>query len=132
VGFALSYPQLSEVQLLSLAAFYISYLPTPLVLLTAPDGSQNVHIAPEAFTIASAEFPDQIDFWQDSLPGNLKGKLASVIPFPSRIWFLQYTDCNQLSGAKVLQINEKDPFIAVNQNAEVTGGYQGFGTRQNS
>ncbi|KAJ7924911.1 hypothetical protein B0H13DRAFT_1976670 [Mycena leptocephala] len=95
-------------------SFYISYLPTPLVLLTAPDGSQNVHIAPEAFTIASAEFPDQIEFWQDSLPGNLKGKLAS------------------LSGAKVLQINGKDPFIAVNQNAEVTGGYQGFGTRQNS
>ncbi|KAJ7096224.1 hypothetical protein C8R44DRAFT_812463 [Mycena epipterygia] len=95
-------------------SLYISYLPTPLVLLTTSDGSQHVHIAPEAFSVASAEFPDQIDFWQDSLPGNLKGKLAS------------------LSGAKVLEINGQDPFIAVNANAEITGGYQSFGTRQNS
>ncbi|KAJ7783279.1 hypothetical protein B0H16DRAFT_1710074 [Mycena metata] len=93
-------------------SLYISYLPTPVVLLTAPDGSQNVHIAPEAFTVASAEFPDQIEFWQNSLPANLKGKLAS------------------LSGAKVLQINGEDPFVAVNANAQVTGGYQSFGTRQ--
>ncbi|KAJ7703099.1 hypothetical protein B0H17DRAFT_1041664 [Mycena rosella] len=95
-------------------SLYISYLPTPLVLLTASDGSQSVHIAPEAFSVASAEFPDQIEFWQDSLPGNLKGKLAS------------------LSGAKVLQINGKDPLIAVNENAVTTGSYQSFGTRQNS
>ncbi|KAF7361810.1 hypothetical protein MVEN_00525200 [Mycena venus] len=95
-------------------SLYISYLPTPLVLLTAENGSQNVHVAPEAFTIASAEFPDQIDFWQDSLPGDLKGQLAS------------------LSGAKVLEINGQDPFILVNENAEITGGYQAFGTRQNS
>jgi len=95
-------------------SLYISYLPTPLVLLTAEDGAQNVHIAPEAFAIASAEFPDQIDFWQDSLPGDLKGQLAS------------------LSGAKVLEINGQDPFVAVNENAEITGGYQAFGTRQNS
>ncbi|KAJ7497391.1 hypothetical protein FB451DRAFT_1018980 [Mycena latifolia] len=95
-------------------SLYISYLPTPLVLLTASDGSQNVHIAPEAFNVASAEFPDQIEFWQDALPGNLKGRLAS------------------LSGAKVLQINGEDPFVAVNQNAESTGSYQSFGTRQNS
>ncbi|KAJ7680424.1 hypothetical protein DFH06DRAFT_1265431 [Mycena polygramma] len=94
-------------------SLYISYLPTPLVLLAASDGSQSVHIAPEAFSVASAEFPDQIEFWQDSLPGNLKGKLAS------------------LSGAKVLKINGKDPFIAVDENAKVTGGYQAFGTRQN-
>ncbi|KAJ6593998.1 hypothetical protein B0H19DRAFT_1225277 [Mycena capillaripes] len=95
-------------------SLYISYLPTPLVLLTASDGSQNVHIAPEAFAVTSAEFPDQIEFWQNSLPGDLKGKLAS------------------LSGAKVLKINGKDPLIAVNDNAQITGGYQGFGTRQNS
>ncbi|KAJ6499989.1 hypothetical protein C8R47DRAFT_970997 [Mycena vitilis] len=95
-------------------SLYISYLPTPLVLLTASDGSQSVHIAPEAFSVASAEFPDQIEFWQDSLPGRLKGKLAS------------------LSGAKVLEINGKDPFVAVDENAKVTGGYQAFGTRQNS
>ncbi|KAJ7217955.1 hypothetical protein GGX14DRAFT_439051 [Mycena pura] len=95
-------------------SLYISYLPTPLVLLTASDGSQHIHISPEAYTVASAEFPDQIDFWQDSLPGHLKGKLAS------------------LSGARVLQINGEDPFVAVNENALITGGYQSFGTRQNS
>ncbi|KAF8210375.1 hypothetical protein K438DRAFT_2011782 [Mycena galopus ATCC 62051] len=95
-------------------SLYISYLPTPVVLLTAEDGSQNVHIAPEAFAIASAEFFDQIDFWQESLPGDLKGQLAS------------------LSGAKVLKINGQDPLIAVNENAQVVGGYQAFGTRQNS
>ncbi|KAJ6625541.1 hypothetical protein B0H10DRAFT_1782971 [Mycena sp. CBHHK59/15] len=95
-------------------SLYISYLPTPLVLLTALDGSQNVHIAPEAFSVASAEFPDEIEFWQHSLPGHLKGQLSS------------------LSGAKVLLINGEYPFIAVNNNAETTGGYQSFGTRQNS
>nr|GAT56785.1 predicted protein [Mycena chlorophos] len=95
-------------------SLYISYLPTPLVLLTAEDGSQHVHIAPEAFTVASAEFPDQIDFWQDALPGELKGQLAT------------------LSGARVLQINGEDPFIAVDQNALITGSFQSFGTRQNS
>lgn len=25
-----------------------------------------------------------------------------------------------------------DPFVAVNENAKITGGYQAFGTRQNS
>lgn len=63
----------------TLQALYISYLPTPLVLLTSEDGSQNVHIAPEAFAVASAEFAEQIEFWQDSLPGDLKGQLASVL-----------------------------------------------------
>ncbi|KAK7005599.1 hypothetical protein R3P38DRAFT_3326167 [Favolaschia claudopus] len=94
--------------------FISAYLPTPLALLTAEDGTQQVHIAPEAFSIASAEFPDQIEFWQASLDGNLKGQLAS------------------LSGAKVLLINGHNPFVAVNQNAEITGGYQAFSTRQNS
>jgi hypothetical protein len=42
------------------------------------------------------------------------------------------TNIIQLSGAKVLKINGQDPFIAVNENAEVTGSYQAFGTRQNS
>ncbi|PPQ84793.1 hypothetical protein CVT25_007425 [Psilocybe cyanescens] len=74
----------------------------------------NVHIAPEAFTVASAEFPDQIDVWQNALPGALKGKLST------------------LSGAKVLQINGQDPFVAVNANALITGSFQALGTRQNS
>lgn len=59
-------------------AFFVNYLPTPLVLLTDSSGNQAVHIAPEAFKVASAEFPDQIEFWQNALPGKLKGQLASV------------------------------------------------------
>ncbi|KIK67323.1 hypothetical protein GYMLUDRAFT_69508 [Collybiopsis luxurians FD-317 M1] len=93
---------------------YISYLPTPLVLLTDSEGQQNVHIAPEAFAVASAEFGDEIQFWQDALPAYLQGQLES------------------LNGALVLAINNQHPFVAVNANAQVTGGYQSFGTRQNS
>ncbi|KAH9485462.1 Peptidase S41 family protein ustP [Psilocybe cubensis] len=95
-------------------SLYVTYLPLPLVLLTAGDGSQNVHIAPEAFRVASAEFKDGIDFWQETLPGHLKGQLAS------------------LSGAKVFLIDGKDPFVAVNESANTMGGSQSFGTRQNS
>ncbi|KAJ3735806.1 hypothetical protein DFJ43DRAFT_1212282, partial [Lentinula guzmanii] len=95
-------------------SLYISYLPTPLVLLTGADGRQNVHVAPEAFAVASTEFGDEIEFWQDSLPGKLKGQLET------------------LNGAEVIAINGQDPFVAVDANALVTGGYQSFGTRQNS
>ncbi|KAJ8077341.1 hypothetical protein PM082_001771 [Marasmius tenuissimus] len=96
-------------------SLYISYLPLPLVLLTEADGkSQNVYIAPEAFKVATAEFGDEIEFWQDALPGKLNGQLES------------------LSGARVLLIDGEDPWVAVNENAEVTGSYQAFGTRQNS
>jgi len=49
-----------------------------LVLLSDCCGKQAVHIAPEAFAVASAEFPDQIDFWQDALPGDLKGQLEWI------------------------------------------------------
>ncbi|KAI0714792.1 hypothetical protein C8Q76DRAFT_728141 [Earliella scabrosa] len=94
-------------------SLYLSYLPTPLVLLTDKFGFQTVHIAPEAFTVASAEFPDEIQTWQDALPGALKGKLAS------------------LSGAKVLAIDGLDPLIAVNKNAAIAGSYQGLAQRQN-
>ncbi|KAJ3909178.1 hypothetical protein F5879DRAFT_792150 [Lentinula edodes] len=95
-------------------SLYISYLPTPLVLLTAADGRQSVHIAPEAFAVASAEFGEEIEFWQNALPGKLQGQLET------------------LNGAEVLAINDQDPFVAVNSNALITGGYQSFGTRQNS
>ncbi|PCH35120.1 hypothetical protein WOLCODRAFT_139749 [Wolfiporia cocos MD-104 SS10] len=96
-------------------ALFISYLPTPLVLLTDPsDGLQHVHIAPEAHTVASAEFgEDAMRVWQDALPAGLKGGLES------------------LSGAEVLLINDEDPFVAVDANALVTGKFQGRGTRQN-
>ena len=40
-------------------ALFLTYLPTPLVLLTDRFGIQTVHIAPEAFTVASAEFGDE-------------------------------------------------------------------------
>ncbi|PPQ81939.1 hypothetical protein CVT25_013787 [Psilocybe cyanescens] len=75
-------------------------------------GNQDVYIASEAFTVASAEFGADIDFWQNALPGSLKGKLSS------------------LSGAKVLLINALPPFSAVNANALIAGSYQAFGTRQ--
>ncbi|KAF8960420.1 hypothetical protein BDZ97DRAFT_1307262 [Flammula alnicola] len=94
-------------------SLFLNFLPTPLALLTERDGTQNVHIAPEAFQVASAEFPDQIDVWQNALPGPLKGQLAS------------------LSGAKVLQINGQDPFVAVDANALIAGSFQALGTRQN-
>ncbi|KAF4621280.1 hypothetical protein D9613_000757 [Agrocybe pediades] len=95
-------------------SLYVTYLPLPLVLLTADDGSQSVHIAPEAFSVTSKEFEDEIEFWQNALPGHLKGKLAS------------------LSGAKVFLINDKEPFVAVNESTETAGSYQSFATRQNS
>lgn len=92
----------------------MTYLPTPLVLITELDGSQNVYIAPEAYDIAQAEFADQLEFWEEALPDTLKGNLRS------------------LSGARVLLIDGEDPFVAVNANTLTTGGYQSFGTRQNS
>ncbi|KAJ6580011.1 hypothetical protein DFH09DRAFT_1260401 [Mycena vulgaris] len=95
-------------------SLFLNFLPIPLALLTEKDGSQNVHITPEAFQVASAEFADEISVWQDALPGSLKGKLES------------------LSGAKVLLINGKPPFDAVNANALITGSFQAFGTRQNT
>ncbi|KIY53947.1 hypothetical protein FISHEDRAFT_32250 [Fistulina hepatica ATCC 64428] len=95
-------------------SFYVTYLPTPLVLLTHSDGSQRIHIAPEAFALASQEFGDEIEIWQNVLPGKLKGHLE------------------MLSGAEVLLINGENPWRAVNRNAMITGGYQSFSTRQNS
>ncbi|EJF59301.1 hypothetical protein DICSQDRAFT_156307 [Dichomitus squalens LYAD-421 SS1] len=94
-------------------SLFVNYLPTPLVLLTDDAGHQSVHIAPEAFTVATAEFADEVQTWQDALPGALKGQLAS------------------LSGAKVLAINGQDPWIAVDANAAIAGSFQGLGTRQN-
>ncbi|KAI0659833.1 hypothetical protein C8Q70DRAFT_914914 [Cubamyces menziesii] len=95
-------------------SLFLTFLPTPLVLLTDSAGHQSVHIAPEAFDVATAEFKDEVQFWQNALPGSLKGKLSS------------------LSGAKVLAINGQDPFVAVDANAQITGSFQGLGTRQNS
>lgn len=59
-------------------SLFLTFVPTPVVLLTDKQGAQAVHIAPEAFEVASAEFADEIHVWQDALPGKLKGQLASV------------------------------------------------------
>ena len=61
-------------------ALFVNYLPTPLVLLTDKRGLQTIHIAPEAFSVATAQFKDEIQFWQDALHGDFKGKLESVSP----------------------------------------------------
>ncbi|KAM5543490.1 hypothetical protein V8D89_002741 [Ganoderma adspersum] len=94
-------------------SLFVNYLPTPLVLLTGDFGLQSVHIAPEAFTVATAEFKDEVQTWQDALPGDLKGQLAS------------------LAGAKVIAINGHDPWVAVDANALIAGSFQGPSTRQN-
>ena len=52
----------------------MTYLPTPLVVVDGHD----VHIAPEAFDVASVEFGEDISFWQDALLGDLKGNLHKV------------------------------------------------------
>jgi hypothetical protein len=90
----------------------VTYLPTPLVVLTEK-GKQGVYIDPAAFTIATAEFGAQVQVWQDALPGALKGQLAS------------------LSGAQVLAINGEDPWKAADANAAIAGSYQAYGTRLN-
>ncbi|KAI0092111.1 hypothetical protein BDY19DRAFT_884514 [Irpex rosettiformis] len=95
-------------------SLFLSFLPIPVVLLTENDGTQNVRIAPEAFNVSSVEFADEIQVWQDALPGALKGQLAS------------------LSGAKVLSINGATPNVAIDANALITGSFQPLGTRQNS
>ncbi|KAJ4490168.1 hypothetical protein J3R30DRAFT_3419502 [Lentinula aciculospora] len=93
-------------------ALFLNFLPIPLVLLTDSNGTQNVHIAPEAFAVASAEFPDEISVWQEALPPAVQ--------------------LQSLDGAKVLFIEGQDPFVAVDANALITGSFQPLGTRQNS
>jgi hypothetical protein len=87
---------------------FVSYLPTPLVALNG-----SVHIAPEAFSVATAEFGDELRVWQAALPWHLRGKLAA------------------LAGAEVLAIDGADPWAAVAANADVAGGYQARATREN-
>lgn len=115
-------------------SLFLTFIPTPVVLLTDSTGSQAVHIAPEAFKVASAEFADELQVWQDALPGKLKGQLASVsnlLTFNIFQQLTRLTAMNQISGAKVLAINGQDPFVAIDANAAITGSFEGFGTRQN-
>ena len=113
----------------STLALYVTYLPLPLVLLADADGVQSVHIAPEAFAVSKAEFKDDLDFWQQSLPGQLKGQLESVRVLQHAIDILLLVV--KLSGAKVYEINYEDPFISVNVSAAISGSSQSFATRQN-
>ena len=47
--------------------------------------------------------------------------------------FLKLIDLvTQLNGAQVLFIDGRSPYVAVDQNAAISGGFQGLGTRQNS
>jgi hypothetical protein len=98
--------------------------------LTDDSGNQHVYIAPEAFSVAKAEFADQLDYWQNALPDYLKGNLESVCCFDlssAEIDDVVY----QISGARLLEINGADPYVSVNANAKITGGFQSLGTRQN-
>lgn len=110
-------------------ALYVTYIPLPLVFLTKADGTQAVHIAPEAFQVASAEFYDQMSYWQSVLPGHIQGQLSSVRTSVASGSCLSKR--SQLSGAEVRFINGDDPLVAVDKNAGIAGGYQALGTRQN-
>ncbi|EJD45414.1 hypothetical protein AURDEDRAFT_165629 [Auricularia subglabra TFB-10046 SS5] len=92
-------------------SLFVTYNPFPLVVTQSPLGAiGSIHIAPEAFDVASAEFADEVSFWQ-----GVKG----------------LKDLASFNGAQVLLINGLDPWLAVDQNANVVGSYQSFATRQN-
>ncbi|KAJ3759694.1 hypothetical protein EV360DRAFT_41436 [Lentinula raphanica] len=93
-------------------SLFLNFLPIPLALLTDSNGIQSVHIAPAAFAVASAEFSDEIDVWQEALPPTIQLETAS-----------RYL---------LLSIDGQDPFVAVDANALITGSFQPLGTRQNS
>ncbi|KAF5371801.1 hypothetical protein D9758_003452 [Tetrapyrgos nigripes] len=95
-----------------IVALFLNFLPIPLVLLSTPSGTQTVSIAPEAFNVSSAEFPDEIDVWQSALPDGIA--------------------LESLSGATVLSINGANPNVAIDANALITGSFEGLGTRQNA
>ncbi|KIJ52329.1 hypothetical protein M422DRAFT_243123 [Sphaerobolus stellatus SS14] len=88
---------------------YFNYLPFPVVAITE-NNQQQIRIAPEAFDVVSAAFPSIIGQWQSS----------------SGLNFSKY------SGATVLAINGRDPWMAVNDNAQLTGSFQGLSSRQNN
>jgi hypothetical protein len=52
-------------------SLFLTFLPFPVVLLDDASGNQQLHIAPEAFTVASAEFADEISFWESATHLNL-------------------------------------------------------------
>ena len=52
-------------------SLFLTFIPFPVVLLNDEAGRQHLHIAPEAFKVASAEFADEIGFWQSATHLNL-------------------------------------------------------------
>jgi hypothetical protein len=57
---------------------YTSYVPIPLVLLEEKDGSQNIFVAPDAYTVFSQDFfSGQVDVWQQAL-GNVTLQSVSI------------------------------------------------------
>ncbi|KAJ3746733.1 hypothetical protein DFH05DRAFT_1394856 [Lentinula detonsa] len=76
---------------------FLNFLPIPLVLLTDSDGTQSVHIAPEAFAVTSAEFLDEIDVWQEALPPAIPLQTVSSSVYTS----FDYSNFLQLDGAQV-------------------------------
>lgn len=81
--------------------------------------------------MSSVEFADEIQVWQDALPGPLKGQLASVSYNFGHCLQATYANVSKLSGAKVLAINGAPPFVAVDANALIAGSFQPLGTREN-
>lgn len=113
------------------SALFLTFVPTPLALLTDSDGTQNVHIAPEAFNVSSAAFGSEIRTWEEVLPEGVTLESVTVHLTISNRSTPTLIGCFfQLSGARVVKINGQDPFVAVNTNAQITGSFQGFGTRQ--
>ncbi|KAG8802766.1 hypothetical protein FRC18_007451, partial [Serendipita sp. 400] len=93
-------------------SLFVTYLPFPLVNLNSgwQLWSQNVYIAPESFDVVSKEFAPFLDQWQTMAGYN----------------FTKY------AGARVIAIDDLDPWWAVDQSAAVIGSYQGKSSRQNS
>ncbi|KAH8091645.1 hypothetical protein BXZ70DRAFT_1011051 [Cristinia sonorae] len=93
-----------------------SFIPTPLALLRDKKGREGIYITPDAWKVVSntEEFADQIEIWQNALPGKLKGNLAA------------------LSGAKVIKINHQDPFDVLEEHARTVGQYESLDAREKS
>ena len=61
-------------------SLFLNFLPIPVVLLNNAEGKQQLHISPEAFEVASAEFADEIGFWESATHLNLS-QVRAVLPF---------------------------------------------------
>ncbi|KDQ15060.1 hypothetical protein BOTBODRAFT_131652 [Botryobasidium botryosum FD-172 SS1] len=86
-------------------SLFVTYLPFPLVPL-----GKDIYITPEAYDVSVSTFgADEVENWE---------KLAKI-------------KLSKYSGAKVLLLDGRDPWQAVEDNAAVTGSYATHATRQN-